>query len=637
VIPLTILPLLVTGATAAPPVAARASAEGSSLVLIVASNRGAQLDRPPLQYADDDGVKYREVFAAIAGEDDTILLTDLDRDTARLFPALVGVVRSPTRANVQAAAQRLALRAAEARKAGREVHFYFVFAGHGDVERGQGFLELADGPFNANDLQALLRTIDATEAHVILDSCNSFFVVNPRKTGGRRFATPRDVAESLARRLSNVGVFLSTSAEAEVYEWSELQSGVFSHAVRSGLLGAADVNHDGRVTYQELAAFVETAAVDIKNPLFRPKVFARGPNGNDDSTLVAIPRAGRVVLTVDEPGAVRLAVRDRDGLRWADAFKEPGEVLELWLPRSLAGRLEVARLRTGAAEVSAIEALYLVPDDGAERVALASLPAIGSPAEPRGPGDVFRALFARPFGPRALAAYAEARARAPEPVFGIAREDAERMGLLLQQLAASERERRAVFGMAEVTAGSLAAISVAENLNRVDRRDRGWFAAGGFTIAAAAIGYGIHDFLRTSDGERVYALFRARMAEPDADQAQVVADTDARLHAMLQGESFRRQLQMVAGFALVLGGAEVLWSSADRSSSHTAEAKSARVLTGTLLAGLGAGVLFATVFSDTPTEKLIAIWAKDPGRGRMPNLSLAPIPGGGVLALSGAF
>lgn len=33
-----------------------------------------------------------------------------------------------------------------------------------------------------------------------------------------RFATPRDLAESIAGRLPNVGVFLSTNAESEVYE-----------------------------------------------------------------------------------------------------------------------------------------------------------------------------------------------------------------------------------------------------------------------------------------------------------------------------------------------------------------------------------------------------------------------------------
>ena len=40
--------------------------------------------------------------------------------------------------------------------AGRSVRFYFVFAGHGDVDGGRGFLELADGPFTAEDLQRLV-------------------------------------------------------------------------------------------------------------------------------------------------------------------------------------------------------------------------------------------------------------------------------------------------------------------------------------------------------------------------------------------------------------------------------------------------------------------------------------------------
>src|SRR5262249_25541258 len=139
--------------------------------------------------------------------------------------------------------------------AGKDTDFYFVYAGHGDVDRGRGFLELRDGAFTSDDLERLLKRVAATRSHVILDSCNSFFVINSRKPGGTRFATPEDATRSLSARLPNVGVFLSTSAEAEVFEWSELQSGIFSHAVRSGLAGAADANGDGVVSYQELAAF----------------------------------------------------------------------------------------------------------------------------------------------------------------------------------------------------------------------------------------------------------------------------------------------------------------------------------------------------------------------------------------------
>jgi hypothetical protein len=391
---------LVAAPSAAP--AAGGPPEPAELVLIVASNRGARAGRAPLQYADDDGAKYHEVFATIAGEANTILLTDFDRDTARLFPALLDKVRSPTRAQLDLAADKLARRSAELRRAGRAVRFHFVFAGHGDVDGGRGFLELADGAFTADDLLQLLRTVDATESHVILDSCNSFFVVNPRKPGGARFPTPRDAAEALARRLPNVGVFLSTSAQAEVYEWSELQSGVFSHAVRSGLLGAADANRDGRVTYEELAAFVETAVAAIKNPNFRPKVFARGPNGEDERAILDLPLA-RTALVVDEPGPVRLAVRDVEGLRWLDAHAEAGSVLRLWFPASVAGRLEVDRLSVHEEGVHVDASLSLPESDAPPR--LASLRPSATLVAMRGPGEIFQALFARPYGPSALAAW----------------------------------------------------------------------------------------------------------------------------------------------------------------------------------------------------------------------------------------
>lgn len=392
-------------------------AEPASLVLIVASNRGARSGRAPLQYADDDAAKYHEVFAAIAGEARTILLTDFDRDTARLFPSLLDKARSPSRAQLDLAEHRLALQAAELRRAGRSVRFYFVFAGHGDVDGGRGFLELSDGPFTAEDLQRLVAAVGASEAHVILDSCNSFFVVNPRKPGGSRFPTPRDAAEALARRLPNVGVFLSTSAQAEVYEWSELQSGVFSHAVRSGLLGAADASGDGQVSYDELAAFVDTSVAAIKNPSFRPRVFARGPNGEDGRAILDLP-AARTALVVDEPGPVRLAVRDLDGLRWLDAHVEAGAAVRLWFPAALRPRLEVDRLSLRRQGVH-LDASLRLPEEGEAPVQLSALPPAGATVAMRGVGEIFEALFARPYGPTALAAWQAGRPEQLEQLLGL--------------------------------------------------------------------------------------------------------------------------------------------------------------------------------------------------------------------------
>jgi hypothetical protein len=328
-------------------------------------------------------------------------------------------VRSPTRAQLDLAGERLARQAAELRRAGRTVRFYFVFAGHGDVDGGRGFLELADGAFTADDLQRLLQGVDASEAHVILDSCNSFFVVNPRRPGGVRFPTPRDAAEALGRRLPNVGVFLSTSAQAEVYEWSELQSGVFSHAVRSGLLGAADANRDGHVSYEELGAFVDTAVAAIKNPNYRPKVFARGPNGEDARSILHLP-LDRTALVVDDPGSVRLAVRDVDGLRWLDAHTEAGTRLGLWFPPSVRGRLEVDRLSLGWEGVHVDASLRLTgTGDGEPPPRLAALAPSATAVAMRGAGEIFQALFARPYGPAALAAYQDGKVAQLEAMLGL--------------------------------------------------------------------------------------------------------------------------------------------------------------------------------------------------------------------------
>lgn len=385
-----------------------AGRDPASLVLVVASNHGARPGRTALRYADDDAAKYFEVFSTFADPGAAVLLADFDDDTKGLFPRLAAIAGEPVRARLDRAAAELAARSAALALAGRSVQFYFVFAGHGDVEDGRGFLELSDGRFTAEDLRALVARVGAAETHVILDSCNSFYVVNPRRPGGKRLSTPREVAETLGPRLPNVGVLLSTSAQAEVYEWSELQSGVFSHAVRSGLLGAADANGDGAVSYSELAAFIDVATAEIKNPLYRPTVFARGPNGEASRAILPPGRASRVALVIDDPGAVRLAARDANGLRWIDAYKEPGTSLGLWLPPSLSGGVEIDRLEAGTASGGKVIASYVFhPRDSA--VNLRELPAAEGAVAMRGAGEIFQGLFARPFGPAAFVAYLERR------------------------------------------------------------------------------------------------------------------------------------------------------------------------------------------------------------------------------------
>jgi hypothetical protein len=616
--------------------AASSDRSATTLVLIVASNRGPALDRPPLQYADDDGAKYHTVFAALAGEANTTLLTEFDSDTVRLFPKLAGKVALPTRANLDAARLRFAERALAARQRGEQVRFYFVFAGHGDVDEGRGFLELADGAFTADDLDNLLRGIGADESHVILDSCNSFFVVNPRKPGGRRFATPRDAAERLSHRLPNVGVFLSTSAESEVFEWSELQSGVFSHAVRSGLLGAADANRDGHVSYEELAAFVNTATAEIKNPLYRPKVYARGPNGDDDRTLYDLSRMNALTVTVDDSASMRLALRDRDGLRWLDAHKESGQTLDLHVPEALSGRIDIERLATTPAASGRVQAHYHLPEASDKPVSLAQLEAQPTQAEPRGADEIFRGLFARPFGARALLAYQEQKTREPEPVFGISREDTVRMGLLLEQLGATQRQERQSkaainFGMAAVfgTYFGLAARDATWSSGM-----KGTYIFDGGLLAGLNLGAGLYFALHISEREQIYRRFREDISKPGADQAHVAASIETRLQEIQEEEQRMRRRSLIAGYVLtgLCGGLVVFNELAqEHQDSRVIERGFILALTGEMLA-----LTLKAQFQTSPTDKFIELWRSDP-RHRPLDLSVAPVAGGAMFGLSGRF
>lgn len=311
------------------------AAAPSGFAIIVGNNASPSLHLPELRYADDDAARMTETFAVL-GRVEVTLLTTFDADTARLHPELAGQAAPPTKANVEASFGRMTAWAQAERAAGRRTRGYFVFSGHGDMEKGEGFLELADARLGATDFERLLKSAAVDELHVVLDSCNSWFVISPRRAGGQFFPTPAEATRALVDRLPNVGVLVSTSAESEVYEWSELQSGVFSYALRSGLVGGADANHDKDLTYAELAAFVDTATKGIKNPNYRPRIFARGPGGGTGQGFASLDGDAATVLVTTAGEPVRLRVRNGGGIRLFDVNLSGGPERRLFLPRGMA-------------------------------------------------------------------------------------------------------------------------------------------------------------------------------------------------------------------------------------------------------------------------------------------------------------
>jgi hypothetical protein len=606
-----------------------------AFAVVIGNNRSLGNRRPDLHYADDDAAKYFAILRTVA-PDHVSLLADLDDDTARLFPDARAAAAPPTRAELVRVGADVAERVRAAARDGDETDVYFVFAGHGDVDDGSGFIELEDARFTSADLEQWLRAIPFSRAHVILDSCNSFFMLGARRPGGRYYATSEDAARSLAARLPNVGVFLSTSAEGESFEWSEIQSGVFSHVVRSGLLGAADANGDGAVSYLELAAFVANATADVPNPNMRPHVFSRGPGGRDDEAiLTAAGRTGTRSVHLTDSTPIRVRLRDRESLPLLDANEAAGLTLSLTLPDAWADGATIERASpTGGA---AVLQSFAVPTSTAA-VTLASLQPIDARGATRGPAEIFQRLFTRPFGPRTVASFLAQEQATPPPVYGVSREDAERMDLLLGQIAAADHGARMVSGTFEVGAaayfGAIGASAFAFDRSDPDTSKTAADTWGAVSVGlgALSLGVGIYTLAHRSPGERLAAEYRE--AEARGDYAQAFALANERLDALAAVESRERWGRRVAGGLLVLAGtAGIVVGEATGASA--AGRFDARVLGGAGIV-LGATALASTFFVESPIERLTTVWRRDPSLVHI-QPTVAPTQGGATVGFIGTF
>lgn len=604
---------------------AEAPPERAIFALVVTSNKSQKLARPDLHYADDDGARYHSLFSNLSPHADVTLLTTFDRDSAKLFPDLVSKVTPPTVGNTRVSFAAFAKRVSETTARGAQADFYFVFAGHGDVEEGRGFLELEDGRLVSDDLTSLVASVPATRTHVILDSCNSFFVINARKPGGHRFATGAEAGERLNRTLPNVGVFLSTSAEAETFEWSELGAGIFSHAVRSGLSGAADANHDGEITYDELAAFVVTAAKDVKNPRFRPNVFARGPSGRNGSALVSLANA-TAKLRVPQ-GVGRITLRDADDLPWVDAnFSASASEPTIYVP---------ARITKGATLAFGGERHPIEARD--EALALGAAKSLELVAA-RGPGDIFKSLFAQPFGPEELSRYREEHAR-DTPVYGVSGDDVVRMTELMRQGAESARADRHLqaLGFAGVggvyTAAGL--YSIFGNDDRVG--GKGIFVGTG----AVAMSFAAWRLAHPSREERAFSWFTNEQRRHGVTP-ELMGAAEAQLFALAKRDREERLFWRYFGIGygtLTVSGLGLV-AQQEASLGHKDNAFVFAVAG--FMTAVGLAIPIIGTFSPTHTERLAELWERDPSRVRLESVApsrvtLRPSIGLGSVGLGGTF
>ena len=315
-----------SAAAPAPPVPVRRG-------LIVAYNGSNRPGVPDLRYADDDGVRWLEVFRRLDIEAE--LLTVPDAETAAQNAPLLQGVKEPSRANVDAAVKRLAESTRADHAAGAVVDAYVVYVGHGQTDAaGKATLTLLDGTLDQSALYAsVVDPIGADFVHVLVDACHAGGVVGARGGDARVLAQLRATLEKdvLARR-PRVGALYADSADGTTHEWSQIRAGVFSHVVRSGLLGAADVNRDGQVSYSELEAFVAASIRGVLTPSGRLQVKAFPPELQPGRAISGpTPRGPELRLPAD-PAYARISVDDTTGTRLLDAYRSGTLALAYALP-----------------------------------------------------------------------------------------------------------------------------------------------------------------------------------------------------------------------------------------------------------------------------------------------------------------
>ena len=317
-----------------------ASARTVAYAIAIGNNAPPSAALPVLRYADDDAVRYYQLFARFTAE--AHLLAVLDAQTQRRYPGLGAVAEAPTLANLaRVVADYADKMAADTRRGDRPV-LYFAFSGHGSADATSGaFLAMLDGALTRERLyDDVVGRLPAAYVHVIVDACNAGAVVGVRGpveldaqeaevTLPERLA----VAEGAQRTWPTVGVLIATTAGQEAHEWSRVESGVFTHEVISGLLGAADVNRDGRIEYSEIAAFIAAANRDIADPRAAPRVIARPPPIDRSAPLIAVDALrGSVFLTGDASEIGHFYLELDNGQRYLDAHLAAGAATRIALP-----------------------------------------------------------------------------------------------------------------------------------------------------------------------------------------------------------------------------------------------------------------------------------------------------------------
>jgi hypothetical protein len=277
-------------------------ADPARFAIFVGANLGDRHE-PILHHAEDDAARLAQTFRTLG---------DFPADQVLLMTAV-------TAAELRDALIRLNARVRE-QPHGILLVFY---SGHADAEA----LHLAGTHLPLAELRALLVGSPATSRLLMVDACQSGSLISMK---GAHPAPTFEVTRLDEGVPEGFAVLTSSTATENAQESVALGGSFFTYYLNSGLLGAADQNHDGTVTLSEAYAFAssETRAATASSP------------AGQQTPAFQFMLGGRHDLVLTRPGRL-------DARLGKLAFASPG--------RYVVQRWDLAGLSPPLAEVAAHE------------------------------------------------------------------------------------------------------------------------------------------------------------------------------------------------------------------------------------------------------------------------------------------
>ncbi len=243
-----------------------AAARVERFALIVGNNRGLA-DEVELRYAELDARKVHATLRDIGGFSPANMLLIENSDASLLRRSLIDL-------NVR-------LRNARS-EPDTQILLFVYYSGHADAEN----LHLGESRLTVAELSQLVRGSAADFRLLVLDACRSGVLT--RGKGGHVVA-PFDIPRESGLGGEGLAFLTASAADELAQESDELRGAFFTHALVSGLLGAADRDHDGNVVLDEAYNYAYDSTL---------RASSRSASGLQHPTFFYDLRGqGRVVLT----------------------------------------------------------------------------------------------------------------------------------------------------------------------------------------------------------------------------------------------------------------------------------------------------------------------------------------------------